>query len=305
MKILIGYDGSDCAEAALDDLSRAGLPEKAEVIAISVAEVWLPPRSAHETVQNGHEPPAEPMYAKARAKMDEALALAQQARTRLQTNFSKWLVKAESSYGSPAWELIAKADEWKPDLIVVGSQGRSALGRFLLGSVAQRVATEARSSVRVARGRLDEPGTAVRVIVGLDGSPGSERAVREIASRNWPKGSQFRLVVANDPLTPTLVGHLVPGVSKIVDETNKEDRLWIEKLIARASSTLRNAGLSVAAEIREGDPKRILVEEAETWAADCVFVGSTGFSNRLERFVLGSVSAAVVARAHCTVEVVR
>jgi nucleotide-binding universal stress UspA family protein len=201
MKILIGYDGSDCAEAALDDLSRAGLPEQAEVIVMSVAEVWLPPRSVHEIVQNGqrYQPPAEPMYAKARAKADEALKHVQQARTRLQANFPNWLVKAESSYGSPAWELIAKADEWKPDLIVVGSQGRSALGRVLLGSVAQRVATEARSSVRVARGRLDEPGTAVRVMVGLDGSPGSERAVREIASRNWPEGSQFRLVVANDP----------------------------------------------------------------------------------------------------------
>jgi len=35
------------------------------------------------------------------------------------------------------------------------------------------------------------------------------------------------------------------------------------------------------------------------------FVGSAGFSNRLERFVLGSVSAAVAARAHCSVEVVR
>jgi nucleotide-binding universal stress UspA family protein len=43
MKILIGYDGSDCAEAALDDLRRAGLPETAEAHILSVAEVWLPP----------------------------------------------------------------------------------------------------------------------------------------------------------------------------------------------------------------------------------------------------------------------
>lgn len=36
MKILIGY-GSDCAEAALDDLTRAGLPETAEAHILSVA----------------------------------------------------------------------------------------------------------------------------------------------------------------------------------------------------------------------------------------------------------------------------
>ena len=274
---------------------------------MSVAEVWLPPQSAQEIVAGNEksQPLDEPMYAKARAKAEEANEQAQRARKRLQANFPEWSVKAESSSGSPAWELIAKADEWKPDLIVVGSQGRSALGRFFLGSVAQRVATEARCSVRVARGRLDEPGDSVRVIVGLDGSPGSERTIREIAGRHWPKGSEFRIVVANDPLTPTLAGYLVPGISKIVDETNQEDRLWVEKILATASETLRNAGLTVSTRMEQGDPKRVLVEEAEEWAADCIFVGSTGFSNRLERFVLGSVSASVVARAHCTVEIVR
>ena len=43
MKILVGYDGSECADAALDDLARAGLPPSAEVQILSVAEVWLPP----------------------------------------------------------------------------------------------------------------------------------------------------------------------------------------------------------------------------------------------------------------------
>jgi len=43
MRILIGYDGSDCAEAAVDDLRQAGLPSKAEALVFSVAEVWLPP----------------------------------------------------------------------------------------------------------------------------------------------------------------------------------------------------------------------------------------------------------------------
>ena len=43
MKILIGYDGSNCADAALDDLKCAGLTENVEAHVLSVAEVWLPP----------------------------------------------------------------------------------------------------------------------------------------------------------------------------------------------------------------------------------------------------------------------
>jgi nucleotide-binding universal stress UspA family protein len=53
-----------------------------------------------------------------------------------------------------------------------------------------------------------------------------------------------------------------------------------------------------------GDPKRVLVDEAETWSADCIFVGAKGMS-RVQRVLLGSVSGAVAARANCSVEVVR
>jgi nucleotide-binding universal stress UspA family protein len=48
----------------------------------------------------------------------------------------------------------------------------------------------------------------------------------------------------------------------------------------------------------------VLLNEAEAWHADCVFLGAKGIS-RIERFLLGSVSSSVAARAHCSVEVIR
>src|SRR5690348_16185832 len=42
MKILIAYDGSDCAEAAITDLQRAGLPEETTALVLSLADVFLP-----------------------------------------------------------------------------------------------------------------------------------------------------------------------------------------------------------------------------------------------------------------------
>ena len=45
MKIVIGYDGSEHADAALDDLRQAGLPRDAEALIISVAEGVMPPLS--------------------------------------------------------------------------------------------------------------------------------------------------------------------------------------------------------------------------------------------------------------------
>jgi nucleotide-binding universal stress UspA family protein len=67
---------------------------------------------------------------------------------------------------------------------------------------------------------------------------------------------------------------------------------------------LREVGLSATIVVRVGDPKRVLLEEAEEWGADCDFPGARGHS-RIDKILIGSVSAAVAARAHCSVEVVR
>ncbi|MBV9211794.1 MAG: universal stress protein [Acidobacteria bacterium] len=112
-------------------------------------------------------------------------------------------------------------------------------------------------------------------------------------------------MIADEPLMPTAIGYLVPPVKRWIEESNATDRAWVQKIADRAAQELSKAGLKVETSINEGDPKRVLVTEAQAWGADCIFVGSAGYSNRFERFMLGSVSAAVAARAHCSVEVVR
>jgi nucleotide-binding universal stress UspA family protein len=311
MRILIGYDGSKCADAALDDLGRAGLPENAEAQILSTAEVWLPPPppSSYEIIEQARQVkvPADlkRIYSKECEAAKEALSLAQRAQERLKAIFPKWEVSADSACGSPAWELVSKADLWRPDLIVVGSHGRTALGRFVLGSVSQRVLTEARCSVRVARGRVEEPDTPVRLIIGVDGSPGSATAVQAVAARYWPPKSEAKLVAVDDPLLPDYVGEVIPPLANIIEEDKQEELTWATKIAKESAALLAHTRLKVTQVLREGDPKHELPKAAEEWGADCIFIGSTGFSNRLERFMLGSVSAAVTARAHCSVEVVR
>ena len=310
MKILIGYDGSHCADAALDDLRRAGLPEEVEAQVLSIAEIWLPPPppSNYEIVEQAREvkTPADlkRVYSKDSAAAKEALCLAQRAQERLKSIFPLWEVTADSLCGSAAWELIAKADLWKPDLIVVGSHGRAGLGRLVLGSVSQRVLTEAHCSVRIARGRVEDPEESVRLIIGIDGSPGSNAALKAVAARNWSPKSEARLVVVDDPLFPDYLG-VIPPLARIIEEDKQEERTWANKLAMAAAALLVQTQLKVTPVLRNGDPKRELPKAAEEWGADCIYVGSAGFSNRFERFVLGSVSAAIAARAHCSVEVVR
>src|SRR5262245_41223176 len=286
MKILVAYDGSECADAALDDLRRAGLPSDAQIKVLSVVENWLPPPSGLEIIEHI-------------ARDQEYLVLARRGGIRLVSMEPGWNVKSESGAGSPATVIIEKADEWEADLIVVGSHGRTALGQFFFGSVSQKVLNEARRPVRVARGRIEEPGTPVRLIIGVDGSKGAEAAIETVAARKWPAGSEVRIVNATWATPQITAGHGTGPITKWI----AEEKARVKKMIDEAAGKLTAAGLKADTAVKEGEPKGLLIAEAESWGADCIFVGARGMG-RIERFLLGSVSSAVAARAHCSVEVV-
>src|SRR5581483_2136211 len=227
MKVLIAYDGSKCADAALDDLTHAGLPPAGEALVMSVAEVWLPPPppSSYEIVEmaaTAKGPLAlERKYMSGSKVVKDAALLAEEAAEQFQANFPNWKVKHESIWGSPNWELFAKAEGWKADLIVVGSHGRSAIGRWFLGSISQWLLNEARCSVRL--------------IVGLDGSKNAEAALHEVAARNWPDKSEVRVVIVDQPLEPTVVGELIPVVRRSVKESNEEENIHSRRLAEAAA----------------------------------------------------------------------
>lgn len=308
MKLLIAYDGSRCAEAALDDLKRAGLPDSGDGIVISVAEVWLPPAGEKDDIDTT-DPYIRKMVLRYREKgeraLDETREFAGHAEKRLRDILPQWTFRTVATYGSPAWEILSAADDELPDLIVVGSQGQSAVSRLLLGSISQKVLTEARCSVRVARGRIDVDPSPVRIVIGFDSSRGAAAAVDAVAARNWPDGTEVKLLSVADPAKPTVIGRLVPPIAGAVDEVNATEREWLEDNAGHAIDKLKSAGVNASLEIIAGNPKKAIVESAEAWHADSIFVGANAFGSRLERFLIGSTSSAVAARAHCSVEVIR
>lgn len=311
MKILIAYDGSEPADKGIDALSRAGLPVEVDALVVSVAEVWLPPPGGDFDDTFPLQIPAGLKQARAHAAkiVKEAQELAERGSKRVQHIFPRWTISHEALNGSAAHELLNRAREWQPHLVVVGSHGRSALGRFVLGSVSQKVLTEAQTSVRVARPTTGTGASAARIVVGVDGSAGAQEAVQAVAARGWTPGSEVRVVVADDLLMANSVYRLIPPVDEFVEDVNKTERTEAERIVATAVEDLRTSlddkGVTVSSAVLTGDPKRLLVRHAEEFGADCIFTGATGFSNPIERLLVGSVSAAVAGRAHCSVEVIR
>ena len=300
MKILIAYDGSQCADAAIDDLTRAGLPSEVEALVLSVADVWLWSTTGDEPVL----PVTARIYAnswneereEALQAVEEARTLAKRAGEQVKSLFPEWEVRAEALADSPAWGIIKEAQRWKADLIIIGSHGHSVIKRFFLGSVSQKVVTEAHCPVRIARGRNDKKDSSLRIVIGVDGSPDAEVALDAVANRNWPAGTEVRVMAALDNAILTALDW--------VEFDDDDESAGVRRMVGAAVEKLRAADLIASPLVKRGDPKRLLVSEAEEWESDSIFVGARGL-RRIERFLIGSVSAAVAVRAHCSVEVVR
>lgn len=312
MKVLIAYDGSSCADAALEDLRRAGLPREGEALVVSVGDVLVTPSSsiceiAGTALTSRRVTSAiAQVHAQASQALEEAQELATAASRRVQADFPGWEVRAEALAGTPSWELIQRAERWKADLVVVGSQGRSALGRLFLGSVSKKVAAEARCSVRVARRGADKGDEAPpRIIIGVDGSPEAERAVRAVGRRVWPDGTEVRVITADNGVSPARIASILPAAAAMITGCNEEAAVKARRMVEWAAQELRAIGLNVSVAIEAGDPQRVLIEEARKWGADCIFLGPRGINGAFERLRLGSVSTAVATIGHCSVEVVR
>ena len=158
-RILIAYDGSNCSDAALKDLARAGLPVAVDAVVVTVADVILPPQDDQLPADDvpAVRIPAVEQHAKERAEraINEARAFADQGAMRVKANFPGWNVTSEVRCDSPAWAILEMADRNKSDLIVIGSHGHSLLGgRLILGSGSVEVsrAMSGPAEARVSRG---------------------------------------------------------------------------------------------------------------------------------------------------------
>lgn len=304
MRILVAYDGSEHSDAALADLKRAGLPSVAQVLVMTMADVFLPPNEEIDNLLPSYVPESlRRAEERARHRLEEAKSLAQRACDQIRSSFSGWDVDYDAQADSPAWALLRTAETWNPDLIVMGARGRSVFGgRLILGSISQRVLYEAHCSVRIAR--ASERSEPARILIGVDHSADSNTAVDAVCSRQWATGSEVALLSVVDTVMPVTPDPSDPSSVKWIEVSDESSWDHVRELFAPAVEKLRAAGLHTEVLVRRGNPADQILEEADTWGADNIFVGAKG-ARGIDRLLLGSVSSSVSAHAHCSVEVVR
>lgn len=302
--ILIAYDGSAHADAAVDDLALAGLPDRASALVLSVVDAWLPEEAPSGGKADEALPSLKDIRAAVARRVEAQRETAERGAARLRTVFPNWRVAAGACAGSPAAEIIRRAEGENggvdgcgapADLTVVGSRGLGAIKRLLLGSVAQKVMHGLRGSVRITRGRAtadkQPPGDAVprtpqggeapslprppRIVVGVDGSADSDAAVAAVAARNWPVGTRVLVTCYAQGIeglehshAASVSGFGAGGIwSGDVAGAGGPVDSWAGRTADRAASMIRGCrpGVSVSSVVRLADPSYALVEEAAHW----------------------------------------
>ena len=145
MKILVTTDGSTFSDQAIETIAATIRPQGNEVLVLEVVEPAFytpPPQMAPGYIPEQAETIREQMQLAANTT-GQAAELLRKSGFKAETR----VVECEIRSG-----ILDVADEWKPDLIVLGSHGRRGVEKFLLGSVAESVARHATCSVLIVRG---------------------------------------------------------------------------------------------------------------------------------------------------------
>lgn len=143
----------------------------------------------------------------------------------------------------------------------------------------------------------------MKILLAVDGSERSAAAVEAVTARPWPPGTTVRVLSAVERVVPP-AAEVWYDAGGSLEQARQEMTKHADQLTAGVAETLRASGLTVEAAVRDGDPRSVIVDEAEKWDADLIVVGSHGYTG-LKRWLLGSVAQSVVAHAPCSVEVVR
>ena len=132
----------------------------------------------------------------------------------------------------------------------------------------------------------------MKVLVAIDSSDASQYVVAEAAARPWPLGT----VLCIQCVVDMWVWDKVP---EAIEDAKREAKT----LVAGAICELSRSGYAVVSELQAGLPSRAVPDYAGEWGADLIMVGSHR-SNAVARFLLGSVSSAVLRTAPSSVEIV-
>lgn len=284
--LLVPLDGSSLAEATLPYVRALATLDAPRVTLLHLIEP-SPPASVHGARHLRTVAEAEQYLTDvARILARDGIAV----ETHVDTNEA----------GDTAGRIVDHAAEWAADLVVLCAHGRNGIGRWLFGSIAQKVMADGVAPVLLVRpvaGSEPRPVAFRNLLVPLDGTADSEHVLPVARDLARAAGGVLHLAMVV-PTVETLSGAMSsvarfsPKVTTELLHASEQDAVaYLASLVQR----LAVDGVAVRATVGRGEPAAVTVETAKRLRADLVLIASHGRAG-WEGAWAGSVSNKILAR---------
>ncbi len=194
--------------------------------------------------------------------------------------------------GSPAEVIVSMAEEQKADLIVMGARGLGPVKERVLGSVSHRILTLAPCATLIVNGPVK---AMKQILLPLQSSSDAEAAIRFLQLK--PFHDEVEVTLLNVlPSTEPPWPNKTAAAEKLEEQALQSARGYIDGVVER----LRAIGYQARGIAKLGTPSDMILQEAATRRSDLILMGTSGRQG-ITRFVLGSVSHAVLHKMPCPV----
>lgn len=186
--------------------------------------------------------------------------------------------------------ILSYTDENDVDLVVMGTHGRSGLGRALLGSVTEMTLRKSSVPVLTVHDETTPDTTFDSVLVPFDGSSGAESALDHALALAQTTGATLHVLNVVDHGIMA-GGDVDAGI--VLDALEAQGKQALDDVAER----VRAEGVDVAEPtVRVGSPFREILSYADEHEIDCLVMGTRGRSG-LDRVLLGSVTERVIRQS--------
>lgn len=195
--------------------------------------------------------------------------------------------------GSPAKTILSMAEEQKADLIVMGARGLGPIKERLLGSVSHQILTLAPCATLVVNGPVK---AMKQILLPLEGQYDAEAAIRFLRLKPFHEAVELTLMTVLPWTEPPWPVGATEAAAAAATEILEKQTDFIEVVAER----LRAIGYRAHGVALVGTPATMILQQAATLRSDLILMGTRGRQG-ITRFVLGSVSHAVLHKMPCPV----
>ena len=294
-KIIIPLDGTLLAEEVLPWVQQITKADETEIVLVynladsPVPEVTDPTGETAEEIAHHLYGPIQVYLNQQRDQLEQV----------------GYRVDVQSVKDGTASQIVRAAAGIDADLIAMATHGRSPIGRWVLGSVADAVLHRAQQPVYLVRAGIAPPQHTLiqRILLPLDGSGLSEQSL-PVARGIATAFDAHILLMQVIPATGT-VAKPSPLMTHEARTTDSSTRLIaVESYLEAQQVALQASGVNCDREVLVGEPAAAIVAASKENQSD-IIVMATHARTGLDRFLQGSVAGNVLHDSVCPLLLVK